>query len=320
VSSRAVALGAACGCLALVLAQDVFPAWSGFHTWQYAGLLVLCGFVVTAYALAARKGDDREVGARLVVAMIGALVVAAAGLASGLLGPDTETVARAPGTVVPLPDLGAAAFFADAGAGSIERGNAHVELRRRDGGSFDLGPAERRFIGATELELRSQVAAYVEARDSRGERLTVTQPTNPAFLSPVLLFPEAVPIAGQMLPADSFATPAIHRQIKAFYFSKSATAAAQARGFAGKAAVLFAVDDDREHLLPSGIGFVESGGDVTLGGVRLLMTLGTYPVLIISAVPYPPALWLGLATFVAGLGFACARPVDPERRASKSKA
>ena len=163
-------------------------------------------------------------------------------------------------------------------------------------------------MGATELELRSQVAAYVEARDARGERLTVTQPTNSSFLSPVLLFPQAVPIAGQMLPADSFATPAIHRQIKAFYFSKSATAAAKAHGLAGKAAVLFAVDDDEEHLVPSGIGFVESGGDVTLGGVRLLMTLGTYPALVVSAVPSPPALWLGLATFVAGLGFAFVRP------------
>jgi hypothetical protein len=307
VSSRNVALFSAAACIALVLAQDVVPAWTGFHTWQYAAVLVLLFVTLAAYALEARGGCDGETGTKLVVALIGALVVGAAGLASGLLGPDSETIVRAPGTVAPLPDVGVAAFFGNADAAAIERGDARVVLRQK-GGSFELAPGQRRFVGATVLELRPQLAAYIEARDDRGRHLTVTQPTNAAFLSPILLFQGTVPIAGQTLPADGFATPAVHRQIKAFYFSKTATAAAKAHGFAGKEAVLFAVDDDQDQLVPGGIGFGESGSVVSLGGLRLLATLGTYPALVVSAVPYPPAVWLGLTVFFAGLGFAFIRP------------
>ncbi|MGP6159431.1 MAG: hypothetical protein ACLPYS_18310 [Vulcanimicrobiaceae bacterium] len=320
-SSRSIALASAGACTALVLAQDLVPTWAGFHTWQYAAVLVLLGVTLVACAQEARAGRDGEVGAKLVFALIGALVVAAAGLASGLLGPDSETIVRAPGTVAPLPDVGAAAFFSNADAAAIARGDAHVLLRQKSG-SFDLGPGARHFVGATLLELRPQLAAYVEARDEQGRHLTITQPTNAAFLSPILLFPGSVPIAGQMLPADQFAAPAVHRQIKAFYFSKSATAAAKAHGFSGNEAILFAVDDDRDELVPGGIGFAQSGSEVSLGGVRLQATLGTYPALVISAVPYPPVLWLGLVTFIAGLGFAFFRPgpVLPSRVASESKA
>jgi hypothetical protein len=321
VSSRLIALVSAGICVALVLAQDVVPAWTGFHTWQYAAVMVLLSVTLVAYALEARTGRDGEVGTKLVFALIGALVVGAAGIASGLLGPDTETIVRAPGTVAPLPDVGAAAFFGNADAATIARGDARVGLRQKSG-SFELGPGERRFIGAMALELHPQLAAYLEARDEQGRRLTLTQPTNASFLSPILLFPGSVPIAGQMLPADQFATPAVHRQVKAFYFSKSATSAAKAHGFAGKEAILFAVDDDADRLLQGGIGFAESGSEVTLGGLRLRATLGTYPALVVSAVPYPPVLLLGLLTFVAGLAFAFVRPGPrlSKVQASQSKA
>jgi hypothetical protein len=322
VTARIVALVSAGACIALVLAQDVVPAWAGFHTWQYAAVLVLLGITVTAYALEARGGSDGDVGTKLVVALIGALVVAAAGLASGLLGPDSQTIVRAPGTVAPLPDVGAAAFFGNADAAAIERGDARVVLRQKGGASFELGPGERRFIGSTALELHPQLAAFIEARDQQGRHLTLTQPTNAAFLSPILLFGGSVPVAGQMLPADEFATPAVRRQIKAFYFSKAATAAAKAHGLAGKAAILFAVDDDQGQLVPGGIGFAQSGSTVNLGGLRLEATIGTYPALVVSAVPYPPVLWLGLVTFVAGLGFAFVRsgPSFSKVRPSQSKA
>jgi hypothetical protein len=301
--STGVALAAATLAVALVFAQDVVPAWAGYHTWQYSAALAIAAVAVLGYAFGARKGLEGDLGRRLTFAMTGALVIIAAGIASGLLGPDTETVARAPGTVAPLPDVGAAAFFPIAGPATIAAGDATIALRRRNASELEIGPGGRRFVGATVVELVPKPAVYVEARDPSGAHLTITQPTNPSFLSPVLLFPQEVPLANTVLPADAFATPAVHRQIKAFYFSKSASLAAKNHGLAGREAVLFAVDDDAGKLVPGGIGFAASGEGVDLGGVRLRPTVGTYPALVISAVPYPAALWLGGVLFFGGLGY-----------------
>lgn len=301
--NTALALGAAAAGILLVLAQDVVPSWTGYHTWQYSAALAIAAIAIAGYALGARRGEDGELGMRLTFAMTGALVVIAAGIASGLLGPDTETVQRAPGTVAPLPDVGAAAFFPVAGPAAIAAGDASVSLRRRNASELEIAAGGRQFVGATVVEAVPKPAAYIEARDPGGAHLTITQPTNPSFLSPVLLFPQQVSLVNAMLPADAFATPAVHRQIKAFYFSKAASAAAKTHGFAGREALLFAVDDDSGKLIPGGIGFAASGQGVDLGGVRLRPTLGTYPALVISAVPYPPALWLGAALFLGGLGY-----------------
>src|ERR1700729_1154511 len=121
--SRHLALAAAVGGAGLVLAQLVVPAWAGFHTWQYAGALALAALVILTYVAGARKGEDQDTGRRLTIAMIGALVLIGAGLASGLLGPDTDTLARAPGTVAPLPDAQAAAFFPNVDAPVVAAGD-----------------------------------------------------------------------------------------------------------------------------------------------------------------------------------------------------
>jgi len=297
VSSRVTACVAALASVVLVLAQDVAPTWSGFHSWQYAAALGLGASTSGAYANGARKGHDGTVGTRLAIAMMGVLVIIAAGIASGLLGADTETVAGAPGTVAPLPGIDAAAFFPAAGASAIVGGDVRVGLRRRNGSAFEIGPGERHYLGGTALELAPQIAAYVEARDRHGRRLTITRPTDPAFLSPVLLFERRVTIAGKSLPADAFATPALHRQIKAFYFAK------------GRApSVLFAVDDDNGRAEPGGIGFAPSGTAIELAGLRLRSTLGTYPAIVVSAVPYPAALWVGGLLVMSGLAVALRQP------------
>jgi hypothetical protein len=308
-SPRFVGVLAALASVVGVLAQDVAPQWTGFHTWQYVATLGIGAVAIGGYALAGRRGEDGMVGARLVVAMVGALVVIAAGIASGLLGPDTEIVSRAPGTVAPLGDVGAAAFFPIADAAAIARGDGHVLLQRRGAGPIDVSPGERRFVGATVVELVPRAAAYVEARTTTGDHLTITQPTNPAFLSPVLLFTQQIALAGKMLPADTFAIPALHRQVKAFYFASGApgaTGAAHGQP-TGAASVLFAVDDDDGRLVSGGIGFAPAGQSVDLGGLRLRATLGSYPTLAISAVPLTPALVLGCALLVAGFAWAFGR-------------
>jgi hypothetical protein len=75
--------------------------------------------------------------------------------------------------------------------------------------------------------------------------------------------------------------------------------------------VLLAVDDDAGRLQPGGIGFVPNGGEATIGGVRFRVSVGTYPALVISAVPDPMALLFGGALLAGGLGFAFAGRVPP---------
>ena len=226
-----------------------------------------------------------------------------------MLGPDTRTIASSPGSVTPLPDVGAAAFFPIEDAAGIARGGAEVLVRRRNADEIAIPSGGRRYVGAAALETKPELAAYVEARDLRGGRLTITQPTNAAFLSPVLFFAQRVTIAGRSLAADGFATPAQRRSIKAFYFPKDAAAAgaAASRGVTGPA-VLFAVDDESGNVIPGAIGLAPSGKDVRLGGLLLRATLGTYPALVISAVPYPLAVGIGFVLLLAGLGYASLRP------------
>jgi peptide/nickel transport system substrate-binding protein len=299
---RGVVFAAACS-IALVGAQYLFPRWAGFHTWQYAALLAICAATILGYLLGARKRPQDGSG-RLAIAMFGALIAIVAGIASGLLGPDSETIARAPGTVAPLPDAGAAAFFPNAGPDAIARGDLRVVLRRRNGGTLEIVPGTRRFAGTAALETEPHLAAFIEARDLQGNHLTITQPTNAAFLSPTLFFPQTVTVDGRALPVDAFAVPAVHRQVKAFYFSPEATAAIHAGDVSRRAALLFEIEDDAGRRVPKAIGFDRSGETVTLGGMRLRATIGTYPALVLSAIPSVAAMGFGVVLFVLGLLYA----------------
>lgn len=304
-TSRITALVVALVCIGLVVAQDVVPLTDFFHTWQYATALALGAFVLLAYVNAARKGEDGALGKRMIWAMAGALVAIGTGIASGLLGPDTQTISHAPGTVAPIPDLRAAAFFTPADAGTIAAGSAHVVLRRPGHLDVDLGPNERKFIADSVLMLEPVHAAFVEARDAAGNHLTITQPTNPSFLSPVLLFPNETTIEGKELPLDTFATPALQRTVRAMYLPPSMTAhLALGPENEGKPAILYAVDNDSGKSL--GIAAVPEDSEAKLAGLRLRATLGSYPKLVIASAPAPLALLLGCALFVAGVIWALA--------------
>ncbi|MBC5800858.1 MAG: hypothetical protein GIW94_12940 [Candidatus Eremiobacteraeota bacterium] len=309
-----MALIAAGAVVALVGAYVAVPRWGGFHAWEYAAALVVLMALLASYALGARTGRDGDVGRWLMLPIIGAFIIGAAGLIDGLLGPDSDVVQRAPGSVAVVSEVRAAAFFPAADAGDIGRGDVGITVRRRNGAALVLTPGSRAYVGATALQAVPRVAAYVEATDDAGERLTVTQPTNPAFLSPVALFSTLVPIGGRQVPADSFAIPARHRALKVFYFAAGSIPGLQARGFAGGPLVLFAVDDEHGSLVPGGIAAAPSGRFVAIGGLRLRATLGTYPALAVSSIPSPALLWLGGAIFLGGLlsaGFALVRSRPP---------
>jgi peptide/nickel transport system substrate-binding protein len=307
-SPRTLALVAAVAGIVLAVVQDFAPRWTGFHTWQYAALLAIAAMIVIRYILGLRKRAAEGEG-RVQLALFGALIVIVAGLASGLLGPDTETLTRAPGTVLPLPEAGAAAFYPNADAAAIGRGDASLVVRRKNGAPLAIALGERRFLGTTALEAAPRTAAFIDVRDARGNHLTLTQPTNPAFLSPVLLFPqlvkgESLHLSGGDYPTDAFAVPAAHRGVKAIYFSQAAAERMNVLGLSGKDALLLAVDDENGKLVAHGITWAPNGEEVQIGGLRLKATIGTYPELVVSAAPSLLALWIGGALFALGLIYA----------------
>jgi len=292
--------------IAIVAAQYVFPSWPGFHTWQYAGLLAILAMAIGAELLALR-GTRAQQTTGAIVAYLGVAAVLVSGLASGLLGPDSVRIVRSPGTVMPLPDLGVAAFFPNLGGDAIANGSGAVTVRKRDGSSFDIRSGERRVVGAYALEVETQTAAFVSAKTLAGNHLTITQPQNPAFLSPVLLFPQTAQIVGRTLPTDGFAIPALHRQVKVVLFTPDEKQTAGVHG-APQKGVLFAVDDDSGRLIPGGIALAKYGAELPVGGVVLRADVGTYPVLVVSPVPSPLAFILGIAGILAGIAVGTLRP------------
>jgi hypothetical protein len=302
VTSRIAALAVAALAIALVLAQDVYPRTPLYHTWQYALALAIALVILLAYANGARRGADGAAGKRLLVAVAGAVVVGVAGMASGLLGPDTAPVIGTPGTVTPIPALGAAAFFAPADAAALARGSAGVTVRRRGAPEIVLAPGSRRLTGESLLYLEPHPAAFVEAFGAHGDRLTVTQPAGASFLSPVLLFREQQRIGEFDVPFDTFAVPARHRVLRAIYFRPDQlqrfTHAGAVADPTRPALILTASDDAGKQL---GITLVSSGHTVELAGIRVRAAVGSYPALAVAAAPATWALVSGIILFVAGV-------------------
>jgi hypothetical protein len=311
VSARAAAIAVGTVAIVLVLAQDLYPATPLYHSWQYVLALAVGLVVILAYANGARR-DGGVAGKRLALALLGAAIVDVAGLAAGLLGPDTARVIGTPGTVTPIPALGAAAFFGAAVPDTIARGDATVILRRRNAAEIELGASSRRADGESLLYLEPRPAAYVDVFDERGAHLTVTQPTSTSFLSPVLLFPEHQRIGALDVPLDTFAAPARHRVIRALYFSASDLARFDhggARFDTSRPGLILTASDDQGR--PLGITIASSGSEVAFAGLRIRATLGTYPALAIAAAPPMWALVAGIALFVGGCIWSVLRPRTP---------
>ncbi len=276
------------------LVQFVLAGRDWYHSWQYAATEAIALVVMVAYAWGARMGADGPRGRRVALALVGAIAVSGAGLASGLIGPDTVTIVGAPGGVTPVPDVGAAAFFGPADAEAIHAGTASLTLRRRGAPELSVGHTP------TPLDLSvvyraERPAVYVVAHDERGARLTVTQPTNSTFLSPVLLFRGTQAIGEKTYPFDTFAVPALHRVVRALYFTPADLAAFR-HGLPGSdGGVVVSVADD--NGAPLGITIAPAGREISIAGLRLTMSLGSYPVLMVASAPQPFVVLGGLALF-----------------------
>jgi len=297
VSGRVAAgAAAACAAFALALAQDVLPGAAFYHGWQYALLLAAALAVVAASIVSDLRAGNRWAA----LAFAGALLAGVAGLGSGLLGPDTAAVIGTPGTVAPIPALGAAAFFGAADAPAIARGDASIVLRRPGKPALEVTRSGHVLDGESILGLDARPAAFIDAWDDHGAHLTITQPSNASFLSPVLLFRQRQKIGQFDVPFDIFGTPGRARIFHALFFTPRDLANFRhAVADTSRPALILTASDDSGK--PLGIALAPSGQLVELGGVRVRATLGTFPALTIASVPPLWTLAGGLALAVLGL-------------------
>lgn len=281
---------------ALVILEIALPGRAIYHAgWYNVALIALA--IGTLFG-ARRTLREASLRARLAILAIavGAAICGFAGAANGLLAPDSQTILGAPGQRVRVDDLGGTLAFPLATASSE---NSAVVLERPGHAAATIG-VRSSDVGSFILRTVPRDVIYVEARDLRGNHLTVTQPSGRAFLSPVLLMEQRQTIAGMDLPFDSFNVPAQARVVKAVLFSP-AQAAMLLHGVAGadQPAVLFAVDDENDRPLPQAIALA-TGAAVRVGGLLLRATVTTYPTVEIVAAPALFVVALGALLVLAG--------------------
>ncbi len=262
----------------MVLAQDAFPGSPVYHYGWYNAIIVAL-FVIAAMQ---KKRNS--------LAAFGCAIVVFAGVASGLMAPDTHAVVGAPGATVTDGDLGGSFVFPLQGNEiMLQRGRSSVAIS--DG---------RRYTGGFVLWEEPRTVVYVTADDLRGNHLTITQPTNASFLSPVLLMQQSTDINGMHVPFDTFSVPAANRNVRALLFDKQQTALLQNDPqIQGRNAVLFDVTDQAGREVAAGLGFAPDGGSAKVGGLVLRAHVSTYPAVVAAAAPYWPVLLLGVAIFAA---------------------
>ncbi|MDQ6823650.1 MAG: LPXTG cell wall anchor domain-containing protein [Candidatus Eremiobacteraeota bacterium] len=267
--------------VAAVLAQDVLPGRPVYHAgWYNVVIMAVAVFAALQLRKIPAPAPERT---GLVFVILGTAVMVFAGVASGLLGPDLQTVVGAPGASVRAPGVPFAVDF------PLARDSRETTVpRRRYSGSFIVQAVARSVV-------------RVSAFDKRGNRLTVTQPAGAAFLSPVLLMRTSTVIAGMTLPFDTFAVPAARRTVKAVLFTKQQAGQLRSRqALAGQAAVLFAVSGPDDRIVPGGISIVADGGQKAVGGLTLSAHVIEFPAFAVSSAPNSVALLVGLA--LLGLG------------------
>jgi len=248
-----------------VAAQILAPGQPLYHTgWYNVALAALA--VYTALAMR-----------RLPLIAFGIAVLGFAGVASGLLGPDTRMVIGAPGASVRVDEAGGTLVF------PLAQADASPVMLQRGASTQPIGA--RRFTATALLSSVPRNVVAIAAFDPRGAHLTITQPTGSAFLSPVLLMENTQTIDGLDLPYDAFAVPAAHRIVRAVLFSQAQAASLPALAAAHGPVILFDLEDDTGASIPHGIGIAPDSGSVVLGGLRLQPHVLTYPAIQVISIP-----------------------------------
>ncbi len=291
-------VAAALVAVGMVVSQLVRPGRAEYHAGWYN---VLLAALVAIAVVAGRRqiGAMQTTRARVaaLALLAGAAIAGVAGIAGGLFAPDNQTLVGAPGQRMRVDDLGGSLAFPLAEGDATPR----VRLERPLHRAIEIGAGAHN-AGSFILRTTPRDVAFVEARDPRGNRLTITQPNGAVFLSPVLLMQQRQTIAGMDLPFDSFSVPAARRIVKAVLLDP-AQAGMFARGSeqTGQPAVLFAVDDENDRPIPHAIALSAGGRAVAAGGLLLRGTVASYPA--VEVVSAPALVAVAGATLLAIAGF-----------------
>lgn len=273
----------------MVIAQDVNPGAAVYHGGWYNALDVAL-FVLAAWRLRALQKKRPQAFTGLAIAAFGGAIVVLAGAASGLMGPDTHTVIGAPGASVRDDDAGGSFTFP-------LKGNTIDFSSGRSSVSIGGG---RRYWGGFIFQEQPRTVLDVDAGDAHGNHLTITQPTNASFLSPVLLLQQRATINGMDVAVDAFSVPAASRNVKVVFFTAAQAAQMPSAPVIGQPAILFAVADSRDKVLANGFGLVAPGVTKKIAGLTLSATVTSFPAVVVASAPYWPVLLLGLLLVVAG--------------------
>lgn len=258
--------------IAMTIVQEIVPGRPVYHYGWYNA--VDAALVITAlYGIRKRTAGEQ-------IAAAGTVLVVLAGVAAGLMGPDTQTIVGAPGATIETQEYGAIRFPLNA---------ADV-------------PARRYGLQAIFSAVPRDVV-HVTAIDAKGNHLTLTQPSGATFLSPVLLLQQTVDIAGMNVRTDDFSLPAVSRSVKVVYFTPAQVAARlHPPGISpGSAAVLFDMSDGKGRSIPHGLNIVAPGTQANVGGIFLRPDVEAFPAIEAASSPLLPLVALGLATFVFGV-------------------
>ena len=265
-----------------------------FQTGWYATVMV----ALVVVAIAGARGEYRRAAgaggrAGVVLAAFGAAILGLAIVANALFAPEPRTIIAAPGQHVAVAELGGMLAFPVSPSGSVS-----LVRPGRPPAEISEGP---HYVGSFVLRAISRNAVAVSAANGRGERLTVTQPSGAAFLSPVLLMEQTQSIAGMDVRYDSFAVPAVNRLVRAVLFNPQQ--AAQLHNLEGPPgfAVRFSVDDGLDRPIHDNIRIVHDGGTTTdVGGGLLHADVVPFPSVEVVAIPSLPASILGVILAIAG--------------------
>jgi hypothetical protein len=270
---------------------DRNPYDVALHRWGAALVIALACIWLLVASLRSLSGTRQERFAAL--GALGGVVIAVAFLGAELLVGPPQRVSAAPGQTYHPPHGGQLAIlFPDVNARElgIDRSPVEVDIvlgSRR----IPLSVGHEARVHFYVLRADSWPAAYVQAWSSNHVAQTVTQPQSAsAFVSPVLQFPS---LDQDGSPVDSFAVPAIHRDVHLKYY-----AGLPSRGI-DIPFVQLEIDEENGGALFSGVAV--SGRPLRKAAMELVLDLGTYPVVSIAGVPDQLVYAVGSIILLAGI-------------------
>lgn len=280
----------AIGLAALAAIARANPYAADLHHWGLTLAVALSGLYLLACAARSIKPLARDEGFAAVGALGGGVIAIALVVAELTVGPP-QRIAAAPGQIYqPTHSSSISISFPPTDAATL---GTHPP----DSVTVNTGDGQVAVATGGQLKTRSFVfdvsawpAAYVSATSLGRVAQTVTQPDGVAFVSPVLLFPD---VDSDGLPIDSFAVPALHRDVHVKYYP-----GLPARNI-DIPFIQLEIDEENGGALFTGVSV--SGRSLHAAGMILTFTLGSYPVVTVAPIPDGFICWAGACMIGAGL-------------------